>query len=105
MPTLRDAIRALRATPLVTAVAVLSLALGIGANTAMFSIADALVLRTLPVPHADRLVLLASDETRYGAWWTNPVWEAVRDRPTLHDGAFAYAPARFDLAPGGPTDP
>jgi hypothetical protein len=105
MPALRDVLRALRASPLVTAVAVLSLALGIGANTAMFSIADALVLRALPVPHAERLTLLASDETRYGAWWTNPVWEAVRDRPALHDGAFAYALTRFDLARGGAADP
>ena len=102
---LRDTLRALRATPLVTAVAVLSLALGIGANTAIFSIADALVLRALPVPHAERLVLLASDETRFGTWWTNPVWEAVRDRPALHDGAFAYANTRFDLARGGAADP
>jgi predicted permease len=105
MPALHDALRALRASPLVTLVAVLSLALGIGANTAMFSIADALVLRALPVPHAERLTLLASDETRYGAWWTNPVWEAVRDRPALHDGAFAYANTRFDLARGGAADP
>ena len=45
---LRDAMRALKATPVVTTVAVLSLALGIGANTALFSILNGLVLRQLP---------------------------------------------------------
>ena len=102
---LRYAARGLVRERWFSAFAVGSLALGIGANTAMFSIADALVLRALPVPHAERLVLLASDETRYGAWWTNPIWEAVRDRPGLHDGAFAYAITRFDLARGGAADP
>ena len=47
---LRLAIRTLRSTPVVTVVAVLSLALGIGANTAIFSILDSLLLRALPVP-------------------------------------------------------
>jgi hypothetical protein len=49
MQELRNAIRTLRATPVVTVVAVLSLALGIGANTAIFSILNSLNLRTLPV--------------------------------------------------------
>src|SRR6185436_14203083 len=52
---LRLAVRALRATPVVSAVAVLSLALGIGANTAIFSIINSLVLRTLPVTDPERL--------------------------------------------------
>jgi hypothetical protein len=47
---LRLAIRTLRSTPVVTVVAVISLALGIGANTAIFSILDSLLLRALPVP-------------------------------------------------------
>jgi predicted permease len=102
---LRYAARGLVRERWFSAFAVGSLALGIGANTAMFTIADALVLRALPVPHAERLVLLASDATRYGVWWTNPIWEAVRDRPALHDGAFAYATTRFDLARGGAADP
>jgi predicted permease len=103
MPTLRDAVRALRATPLVTAVAILSLALGIGANTAMFSIVDALVLRALPVRHADRLTLLMDEDRPHG--WTNPIWEAVRARAPLFDGALAYGTPRFDLSPRGTEDP
>ncbi len=66
----RDGWRSLRATPVVTAVAVLSLALGIGANTALFSIFNSLMLKPLPVPEPDRLVLLDDDS------WTNPIWEA-----------------------------
>ena len=50
----RDAWRSLRATPLVTAIAVLSLALGIGANTALFSILNSLILKSLPVRDAER---------------------------------------------------
>ena len=48
MHDLRDAFRALKVSPIVSAVAVLSLALGIGANTAIFSILNSLMLRTLP---------------------------------------------------------
>ena len=55
------AVRSLRATPLVTTVAILSLALTIGANTAIFSIISALVLRTLPVRDPGRLVHVTDD--------------------------------------------
>ncbi len=72
MPDLRDAFRALRATPIVTAVAILSLALGIGANTAIFSLINALMLRSLPVKDPQRLVQVLSAEKRPS--WSNPVW-------------------------------
>ena len=55
---LRYAIRALLANPGFSIVAVLSLAIGIGANTAIFSVASALLLRPLPYQNADRLVIL-----------------------------------------------
>ena len=103
LPALRTAVRSLRATPLVTGVAVLSLALGIGANTAIFSIVDALILKSLPVQHAERLTVLRSGETRRS--WTNPIWEQVRERQHLWDGAFAAGNVRFDAAQGGETDP
>src|SRR5262245_17751992 len=58
MSDLRYALRLLRRSPVATAVAVVSLALGIGANTAILTVADALMWRSLPVRHPDRLVLL-----------------------------------------------
>lgn len=82
----RDAWRALRATPLVTALAVLSLALGIGANTALFSILNSLLLKPLPVAEPERLVLLDGDS------WTNPIWEEIRARQDqVADGGFAWS--------------
>jgi putative ABC transport system permease protein len=102
MPDLRDALRALRATPIVTAVAILSLALGIGANTAIFSLINALILRSLPVKDPAQLVQLMTAEKRPS--WSNPLWEQIRDRDTqLFAGAFAYSNPRFNLASGGET--
>ena len=104
MSDLRDAWRALRATPLVSLVAILSLALGIGANAAMFSLVDALVLRGLPVRHADRLAMLFDDVSK-ASFWSQPIWESIKSRPHLSDGAFAFSGFRFNLANGGEVDP
>src|SRR5687767_1591122 len=100
MQDLRLAFRQLRASPVASAVAILSLALGIGANTAIFSLIDRLVLRPLPVRHAERLAVLVDSE-RPGASWSNPVWEQLRDRLDLFDGGFAWFGTEFNLAQGG----
>ncbi len=101
MQDLRLAFRALRTTPVVTAVAVLSLALGIGANTAIFSIVDSLLLRTLPVKDPQQLVLVEQPHTTFASF-TNPIWEQIRARQAaLFDGAAAWGTDRFDLARGG----
>ena len=103
MSDLRDAVRALRATPVVTTVAILSLALGIGANTAIFSIVNALMLRALPVKQPQHLVQLLAGEKRTS--WSNPLWEQLRARDTeLFDGAFAYSSPRFNLTRSGEAD-
>jgi putative ABC transport system permease protein len=104
MNDLRLAFRALRTTPIVTAVAILSLALGIGANTAIFSIVDSLVLRALPVREPQRLGLVTQGVGLTSSW-TNPIWEQIRQRDRqVFDGAFAYSSSRFNLAQGGQTE-
>jgi predicted permease len=67
MRTLKHAARVLLKTPFVTAIAVLSLALGIGANTAIYSLFDQLLLRPLPVPAAERLVNLSAPGPKSGS--------------------------------------
>ena len=102
MSDLRDAFRSLKATPIVTAVAILSLALGIGANTAIFSILDSLLLRTLPVHEPNRLALFSvGDDNTY---LTNPIWEQIRSHEGRFGGVMAWSSTRFNLAQSGPTE-
>jgi predicted permease len=103
MHDLRDAVRSLRSTPVVSLMAILSLALGIGANTAIFSILDSLFLRTLPVRDPYQLVMLR-DATGRRTAWSHSMWEQIRERERLFDGAFAWAGARFNLARSGQTE-
>jgi putative ABC transport system permease protein len=95
MSDFRDAVRALKATPIVSIVAILSLALGIGANTAIFSILDSLMLRALPVKDPQRLALITQGDNRS---WTNPIWEELKKHQHLVDGALASWNTRFNLA-------
>ena len=100
MIELRDACRSLRAAPLVAIVAIGSLALGIGANTALFSLLNSLVFKPLPVRDPERLAMLEPGS------FSNPVWEELRDRHAgqLTDGAFAWSVERFNLADVGEMD-
>ncbi|HVN04378.1 MAG TPA: ABC transporter permease, partial [Bryobacteraceae bacterium] len=94
----RYAMRTLRASPGFAATAILSLALGIGANTAIFSILNAVMLRSLPVADPGQLAEVQSQQDSY---FTNPIWEQVRDRQQAFSGSLAFSGTRFDLASGG----
>jgi putative ABC transport system permease protein len=74
---LRYAVRQLRKTPGLTVLAVLSLTLGIGANTAIFTIIESVLLRPLPYAHADRLVFIGPPADKPGSEATS--WLNYRD--------------------------
>jgi hypothetical protein len=99
---LRYALRAIRRSPGFAAVAILSLALGIGANTAIFSLIDSLILKTLPVAHPEQLLQVTSSD---GAYFTNPIWEQIRGRQDVFSGVFAYGGNGFNLAAGSSSTP
>ena len=102
----RLALRLVRRSPGFAAIVVLTLALGIGANAAIFGVVNGLLLRPLPVADPYRLVTISSDAAiargyTAGTGWTFAMWEALQPHVELFDGALALTPARFDLAPGG----
>ena len=104
MQDLRLAFRSLRATPIVTVVAILSLAPGIGASTAIFSLVDSLVLRSLPVVEPQRLVVISDTRGIRGGFtstWTYSIWHQIRKRAEPFDGSCSWSTERFNLWQGG----
>ena len=106
---LRFGLRQLRLNPLFTMVAVLSLALGIGANIAIFELIDAIRLRTLPVGNPQELGYLnfAKGSQRSG-WWstrsatfTSKQWESIRRQQQAFSGMIAWSAQQFNLAQEG----
>ncbi len=100
---LRLAVRMLWSARLVSAVAIVSLALGIGANTAIFSLVDSLLLRTLPVHNPSRLALVTINNAPPYPWGY-PVWDQIRQRPQLFEHTAAWTTTRTNLATGGATE-
>lgn len=100
MQDLRLAVRSLRATPVMTAAAVLSLALGIGANTAIFSILNSLLLKSLPVREPSQLVVVDSVIPNEYFGISYPVWNEIRQR-RVFDLPFAWATDRVRLSDTG----
>jgi len=92
MQDVRLALRALRATPIVAIVAVLSLALGIGANVALFSLVNSLLLRPLPVRNPGELVMISDTGTPGPKYWSVSVWQELQQRPGLFEGICAWSP-------------
>jgi hypothetical protein len=79
----------LRHSPLFTAVTVTSLALGIGANTAIFTLADAILLRSLPVQNPQELVVLASNPSESRTASSYPDYLYLRDDSRSYAGLIA----------------
>jgi predicted permease len=96
----RAALRGLRKSPGFSVVTIGTLALGIGANTSLFSIFNSLIMRPLPVREPGSLALLTDGS------WSYPVWQEISARSTdLFDGAFAWSRESFDLAQTGRAVP
>ncbi len=87
----RYAFRMLRQFPLFTAVAAGSLALGIGANTAIFTLMDAVLLRWLPVQNPQELVVMARNPARPSPSFNYPDYRYVRDHSQSYSGVIAFS--------------
>ena len=107
---LRFALRTLRRSPGFTVLAVLSLALGIGANTAIFSLLYQVVLRTLPVKDPGSLYSLESDDNTVGyarrdnalsSIFSYPMYKALRDHNQVFSGLVARVSYPATLSTGG----
>jgi hypothetical protein len=90
---LRYGLRILLKNPGVTCVVVMSLALGIGANTAIFSLLNAVVLKSLPVPYAEQLVQFSFTDPGSGenSYMPYPYFERIRDKNQTLSGVFAFS--------------
>jgi predicted permease len=110
---LHYSVRMLRKSPVFAAVAIVTLALGIGANTAIFSLTDQILLRDLPVPHPERLFILRSPGPNHGHTWGDvdqgaqsfsyPMYKDLRERATVFSGLLACRRITVNVSGHGET--
>ncbi len=103
------ALRAFRKLPVFTAVALLSLALGIGANTAIFTLLDQVLLRLMPVKNPQELVLLHMEGFHYGSNWGDnsisyPMYRDFKANNSVFAGMFSRFANQFSLGFNGTTE-
>jgi len=109
---IRFALRTLARSPLFTAVAVLSLALGIGANTSIYSLLDQVLYRSLPVRDPRSLIVFHVDDHTSGhrssdnnqSVFSNPMYRDLRDRGAVFDGVVARAGDPVSVSWNGQTE-
>jgi predicted permease len=105
---LRYALRMLRKKPGFTLVAVLTLALGIGANAAIFSLTDAVLLRSLPVKAPDQLTTIASydptSDRETNTSFSYPMYQDLRDKNEVFSGVLARGGAQMNISYEGRND-
>ena len=112
MQLLRDlkfALRTLRKSPVFTLVAVISLAFGVGANTAIFSLINQVLLQNLPIRDPERLVLLSRTGIIYGSNTgrnaiSYPMYQAIRDNNQIFDGVFCRRALALSISFEGKTE-
>jgi putative ABC transport system permease protein len=110
---LRYGFRTLAKNPGFTAIAVLTLALGLGVNTAIFSLTDQILLRRLPVERPEELVVLRSPGPSTGHTWSDgdgaasfsyPLYKMLRDKNNVFSGLLARFPVALSVAGDGQTE-
>jgi macrolide transport system ATP-binding/permease protein len=107
MSDIRQAFRVLFKHPGFSAIAVITLALGIGANTAIFSVTDRLLLRSLPVSDPDQLVLITSVSVSphfVSTSFSYPVFDDYRKQNNVFDGMLAFTRTELELTTGTGTE-
>src|SRR5204863_6886363 len=107
---LRYGMRTLRKNPTFAVVAILALALGTGANAAIFQLVNALRLRSLPVAKPNELVSIGIDQHGKGrvgrgyagrSIFTEPLWQEIRSQQQAFSSLFAWGNGRWDLSSEG----
>src|SRR5436305_7092712 len=105
----RYSLRTLRKSPVFLGVAVLSLALGVGANTAIFTLINQLILQPLPVKDPEQLVMLAGRGKHYGGnngpdRMSYPMYQEIRAKNQLFSGMFGTYPVTVSASFNGATE-